>query len=161
MSLLSFSPTNSQQSNVVNPDSSTWSGSFSSNETNHGTGLPNMFRKGMDAVSASKMNGGNRMKNLSHPYSKKLRRKIKNIIQKYKMSHHKKHSIKRTLKRMYKHKGGKKLYKKSRRTRHKTRRHRKSLKGGRYYSLPTYSTGGVLAANELGLANPVPYSMNQ
>ena len=76
----------------------------------------------------------------------------------YKMPRHKKHSLKKKLRSLYK--------KKSLKSKRHSRRHRRrSMKGGRYIqyqsNIPntsSHSTGGILEAKDLGLANPVPYA---
>ena len=152
-------PYSNVNSQYVNVDSSNWPGTFGSNQTSLEFGLP-ALRNNVDAANASRLSGGARRK-------KTLRRKIKNIVHMYKMPRRNKHSIKRKLKSLYK-RGRTTMRRKSRRPR--TMRHRrsrsmsKSMKGGRYEqygnnipNTPSYSTGGILASNNLGMANPVPY----
>lgn len=139
---------NNVNSKYVNLDSSNRPLSFGSNETGLQFGLP-ALRNNVEAADASRLQGGARRKT--------LRRKIKNIVKMYKMPRHKKHSLKKKLKSLYK--------KKSLKNKSRSRRHRRSMRGGRYEqyqsnipNTPVYSTGGVLAAKDLGLANPVPFT---
>lgn len=152
-------PNSNINGNFVNKDNSHYPGGFGSNQI---PGLPGLAgaKYNVDAAAARApgicMSGG----------GKKLKRKIKNITKRYKMA---KKSMKRKvsgIKRRIKARisrtigrsrgrgiaGGKKR---------KTRRQR----GGysQYQNnMPmtqTYSTGGVLSAANLGLANPVPYQV--
>lgn len=139
---------NNVNSKYVNIDSSNRPFSFGSNETGLQFGLP-ALRNNIEAANASRLQMGGR---------KTLRRKIKNIVKMYKMPRHKKHSLKKKLRSLYK--------KKSLKSKRHSRRHRRrSMKGGRYIqyqsdipNTPVYSTGGILAAKDLGLANPIPYA---
>ena len=140
-------------SNYVNGSSSTYSGSFSSNE------IPNYglagTRSNIDAAAGKApgicLIGG----------AKKIKRKIKNITKQYKKmkgGSKKMRSLKKKLrsrmmtKSKYVAFAGKK----------RTRRHHKRQRGGysQYQNnmpmTPTYSVGGILSASELGLANPPP-----
>jgi hypothetical protein len=158
-------PNSNINSNFVNKDNSHYPGGFGSNQV---PGLPGLAgaKYNVDAAAARVpgicMSGG----------GKKLKRKIKNITKRYKMS---KKSMKRKasgIKRRIKSKlskisramsssRGKSIGLAGGRRRRRTRRQR----GGysQYQNnLPmtnTYSTGGVLSAANLGLANPVPYKV--
>ena len=108
--------------------------------------------------------------------AKKLKRKIKNITKKYKMKVSKKRSghIKRKIKSKYNITKKTRAYKlnktksiKMKRTRKNTKKRNYKLKGGNYSqyqnNMPltqNYSIGGILSPNQLGLANPPPYSLN-
>ena len=156
---------------LVNIDNSSYSGGFGSNETSLQFGLP-AIRNNVDAANASRIMSGGGKK------SKTLRRKIKNITNKYRMPKTKRNAIKRRLSRKYgrrtgkkrtarrnrsskrcicskKHRHGKKCYRRVKSSRRQ--------KGGYYdqYSnnipnTPGYSTGSALSPNESMLANPVP-----
>jgi hypothetical protein len=133
---------------------------FGSNETNRQWGLSGVSNNAQ-AAAASALKGGAR--------SKTLRRKIKNIANKYKKMKGGKSrkmtlgSIKRRLAKIIKLGKSKRHHKKSKKT--VSRRHRgtKRQRGGysQYMSnvpyTPSYSTGGPLSANLSALANPVPY----
>ena len=144
-------------SNLVNPDNSHWPGSFGSNEAPMfgKFGLPGAVFN-VNAVNSCIpglcYKGGN----------KKLKRKIKNITKMYKMKGSKKriHSIKKRIMRKYTKKG---------KVMGKSRRHKKSMKGGmpnyplgynQYQNnLPmtnTYALGGKLSAPDSALSNPQP-----
>jgi hypothetical protein len=163
-----ITPNSNVNGNFINKDNSNYSGGFGSNEI---PGLPGLAgaKYNVDAAAARVpgicMSGG----------GKKLKRKIKNITKRYKMS---KKSMKRKvsgMKRRIKSNlaravsrarsrgryigmaGGK-------RSRSRSRSRRRQRGGYSQYqnNLPmtnTYSTGGVLSANNLGLANPVPYQV--
>ena len=155
-------PNSNINGDFVNKDNSHYPGGFGSNQV---PGLPGLAgaKYNVDAAAARVpgicMSGG----------GKKLKRKIKNITKRYKMS-------KKSMKR--KASGIKRRIKSriSRISRVISNSHKKTIgiAGGRRrrsrrqrggYSqyqnnLPmtnTYSTGGVLSAGNLGLANPVPY----
>lgn len=83
----------------VNIDASNWSGGFSSNQTPIPFGLPNPYRNNVVAAGASALQkGGTR---------KTLRRKIKNIAKKYKMTKIKRSTMRKHLTRRFKKmKGG-------------------------------------------------------
>lgn len=133
---------------------------FGSNETNRQWGLSGVSNNAQ-AAAASALKGGSK--------SKTLRRKIKNIANKYKKMKGGKSrkttlgSIKRRLAKIIKLGKSKRHHKKSKKT--VSRRHRgtKRQRGGysQYMSnvpyTPSYSTGGQLSANLSALANPVPY----
>ena len=132
---------------------------FGSNETNRQFGLSGVSNNAQ-AAAASALKGGAR--------SKTLRRKIKNIANKYKKMKGGKSrkmtlgSIKRRLAKIIKFgKSKRHHYKKSKKT--MRRKGSKRQRGGysQYMSnvpyTPSYSTGGVLSPNLSALANPVPY----
>jgi len=133
---------------------------FGSNETNRQWGLSGVSNNAQ-AAAASALKGGSR--------SKTLRRKIKNIANKYKKMKGGKSrrmtlgSIKRRLAKIIR-------FGKSKRQSHKSkknisRRHRSTKRQRGGYSQymnniaqnASYSTGGNLSANESALANPVPF----
>ena len=140
---------------------------FSSNETNKQFGLPvpqNNIQAANSYIPGITSGGGKRSTRKSHT-KKNLKRKIKNIVNKYKMKGGKKtkSSVLKRLKKTLGLKGGKK----SRKTMRKSRRHRSRKMRGGYYqqygsnipNTPSYSTGGIISANESALANPVPYKV--
>jgi len=159
-------PNSNVNGNFVNKDNSHYPGGFGSNQI---PGLPGLAgaKYNVDAAAARVpgicMSGG----------GKKLKRKIKNITKRYKMS---KKSMKRKVSVMKK-KIKASLARARARSRSMTRtlargvavaggkksRRSKKLRGGysQYQNnlpmTPTYSTGGILSAANLGLANPVPY----
>jgi hypothetical protein len=77
--------------NLVNSDASNWAGGFSSKATSLEFGLPNPFRNTVAAAGASKIQTGGKRRT--------LRRKIKNIVKKYKMPLKKRRTMKRKLSR--------------------------------------------------------------
>jgi hypothetical protein len=138
--------------------------SFGSNETNRQWGLSGVSNNA-DAAAASALKGGSR--------SKTLRRKIKNIANKYKKMKGGKSrkitlgSIKRRLASILKlGKSKRRVHaKKSKKSVSRRRNGSKRQRGGysQYMSnvpyTPSYSTGGPLSASLSALANPVPYKM--
>ena len=152
-------PNSNINSNFVNKDNSHYPGGFGSNQI---PGLPGLAgaKYNVDAAAARApgicMSGG----------GKKFKRKIKNITKRYKMA---KKSMKRKvsgIKRRIKARISRTISRSRGRViaggkKRKTRRQR----GGysQYQNnMPmtqTYSTGGVLSAANLGLANPVPYQV--
>ena len=145
----------------VNPTSSTYSGSFSSNEI---PGLPGLSgaKSGIDAAAGKVpgvcMSGGQRQ-------IRKLKRKIKNISNIYKMRHSRRRSHNRRLKRKLRTmtSGGRRRRHSSHR-RASTKRHRTRHQLGGYSqyqnnmpSSPGYSLGGNLSASNSALANPPLY----
>ena len=160
-------PNSNINGNFVNKDNSHYPGGFGSNQI---PGLPGLSgaKYNVDAAASHVpgicMSGG----------AKKLKKKIKNITKRYKMP---KKSMKRKASGMRRKIraslsraiGRTKSMSRSRGRsiviaggkRRKTRRQR----GGysQYQNnlpmTPTYSTGGVLSAGNLGLANPVPYQV--
>ena len=164
-----ITPNSNVNGNFVNKDNSHYSGGFGSNQI---PGLPGLAgaKYNVDAAAARVpgicMSGG----------GKKLKRKIKNITKRYKMSKksmkRRVSGIKRRIKSSLARAVGRARSVGLARTRSLAggRRSRKSRKGRRQrggYSqyqnnlpmTPTYSTGGVLSAGNLGLANPVPYKV--
>ena len=157
-------PNSNINGNFVNKDNSHYPGGFGSNQV---PGLPGLAgaKYNVDAAAARVpgicMSGG----------GKKLKRKIKNITKRYKMS---KKSMKRKasgIKRRIKSKLSK-ISRAMSSSRKKTiglaggRRRRSRRQRGGYSQYqnnlpmtPTYSTGGILSAGNLGLANPVPYQV--
>jgi len=125
---------------------------FGTNQTSLEYGLPNPYRGNVAAADASKMVGGSR------GGKKQIRRKIKNIMNKYRVSMSTK---KRNLSKLRRKYG----YTKKRRT---SRRNRKTVRGLRQRGGYTqwmsdtpictgYSAAGMnLGSSNLGLANPVP-----
>jgi hypothetical protein len=158
--------------------------------------LPSNYSNNADAANASILSGGSK--------SVSIRKKIKNIVTKYRKNAKKiRKQTKKRLLSFYK-KSGKNIRKltsssKSRKnTRRNSRKHKggasdtasignvlemnpygpstlppsnatggkhKRQKGGSYHQYqsnvpvtPGYSTGGILSSNELGLANPVPFT---
>ena len=164
-------PYNNVDGKLVNIDSSNYSGEFGSNETSLQYGLPSI-RNNVLAADASRIMSGGAKK------SKTLRRKIKNITNKYRMPKTKRNAIKRRLSRKYGRRTGKKrtirrsrvnkrliCHKKHHHTKKCYRRVKSSRRqrGGYYdqYSndipnTPGYTTGSVLSPSESMLANPVP-----
>jgi hypothetical protein len=162
-------PNSNINGSFVNKDNSHYPGGFGSNQI---PGLPGLAgaKYNVDAAAARVpgicMSGG----------GKKLKNKIKNITKRYKMS---KKSMKRKASKMKRKitsnlsraigrsksmslaRGRSVAISGGRRTR-KRRRSRRQRGGYSQYqnNLPmtnSYSTGGVLSAANLGLANPVPY----
>lgn len=134
---------------------------FESNETNRQWGLSGVSNNAQ-AAAASALKGGSR--------SRTLRRKIKNIANKYKKMKGGKSrkmtlgSIKRKLSSILRMgKSKRRNVKKSKKSVSRKNRRTKRQRGGysQYMSniayTPSYSTGGNLTANESALANPVPY----
>ena len=174
-------PNSNINSAYVNPNSSTYSGSFSSNEI---SGLPGLSgaKTGVDAAAGKVpgicMSGGRRQFS-NQAQIRKLKRKIKNISNIYKMKHSRRRSrrLKRKLRTMTL--GGKPTRGQGRgqrqRQRHRasnrnvsamrhSNRHRTLRQQGGYSqyqnnmpSSPGYSLGGNLSANNSALANPPMY----
>jgi hypothetical protein len=177
----SITPNSNINGNFINKDNSHYPGGFGSNQI---PGLPGLAgaKYNVDAAAARVpgicMSGG----------GKKLKRKIKNITKRYKMT---KKSMKRKASGM-KRRIKSALSRAVGRTRSVGLARTRSLAGGKKsrrrkggnpfaafkigkkifgqkggYSqyqnnmpmTPTYSTGGVLSAGNLGLANPVPYQV--
>ena len=175
-------PNSNINGNFINKDNSHYPGGFGTNQI---PGLPGLAgaKYNIDAAAARVpgicMSGG----------GKKLKRKIKNITKRYKMSKksmkRKASGMKRRIKSALSRAVGRTRSVGLARTRSlaggkKSRRRRKGgnpfaafrigkkllgQKGGysQYQNnmpmTPTYSTGGVLSAGNLGLANPVPYKV--
>lgn len=150
----------------VNVDSSNSPGTFSSNTID---GLPGLAgaKNNVDAAAGyvpgiCLFKGG----------SKNLKKKIKNISRKYKMKGgtKRRHQIKSKLRAMSrKHKKShsnfalKRVAKKDRFNNKKRSTHKNKIYSGGYSQYqnnlpmtPSYSVGGILSANQLGLANPPP-----
>ena len=163
-----ITPNSNINGNFINKDNSHYPGGFGSNQV---PGLPGLAgaKYNVDAAAARVpgicMSGG----------GKNLKRKIKNITKRYKMP---KKSMKRRASGM-RRKIKSRLSRAMRRSKsmsrtrgrgiaiaggRKSRRSRRQRGGYSQYqnNLPmtnTYSTGGVLSAGNLGLANPVPYKV--
>jgi hypothetical protein len=152
-------PNSNINNNFVNSNNSHYPGGFGSNEIN---GLPGLAgaKSNIDAAASRiPMSGGGRRKKSS------IKRKIKNITKRYKMP---KKSMKRRvsgIKRRIKSKYSKAISRFRSLGKSKRRRERQRQRGGysQYQNnlpmTPTYSTGGILSAGNLGLANPVPYKV--
>ena len=124
-------------------------------------GLPRITSNVLAADASRIMSGGSKRKS--------LRKKIKNIVNKYKkMKGGKKTTLKGIKKRLTKLLGLKskkvKVSNKSRKTKSRKNRTRRVYRGGVYQQYmsnvpytPAYSTGGVLPASLSALATPVPY----
>ena len=171
-----ITPNSNVNGNFINKDNSHYPGGFGSNQV---PGLPGLAgaKYNVDAAAARVpgicMSGG----------GKKLKRKIKNITKRYKMA---KKSMKRrasgirrkikasltralgrtrsaSLARTRHLAGGRKSRKLRRKSRKLRRNHRQKGGYSQYQNnlpmTPTYSTGGILSADNLGLANPVPYQV--
>ena len=164
-------PNSNVNGNFVNKDNSHYPGGFGSNQV---PGLPGLAgaKYNVDAAAARVpgicMSGG----------GKKLKRKIKNITKRYKMP---KKSMKRKasgMRRKIRASLSRAMSRSKSMSRSrqrsigvaaggiKSRKHRSRRQRGGYSqyqnNLPmtqTYSTGGVLSAANLGLANPVPYQV--
>lgn len=138
----------------VNSTSSTYSGSFSSNEI---PGLPGLAgtKSGIDAVAGKApgicMSGG-------------LKRKIKNISNIYKMKHSRRRSHTRRLKKRLRTMAIGRGRHRQRQRHHSARRNRQRHQRGGYSqyqnnmpSSPGYSLGGMLSAGNSAMANPPMY----
>jgi hypothetical protein len=153
-------PLSNIDSKYVNVTNSNDPRGFGSNETNRQFGLSGVSNNAQ-AAAASALMGGAR--------SKTLRRKIKNIANKYKKMKGGKSrkmtlgSIKRRLAKIIKFGKSKRHHYKSKKTVSRRRKGTKRQRGGysQYMSnipyTPSYSTGGVLSPSLSALANPVPY----
>jgi hypothetical protein len=153
-------PLGNVDAKYVNVTNSNDPKSFGSVETNRQWGLSGVSNNAQ-AAAASALKGGSR--------SKSLRRKIKNIANKYKKMKGGKSrkttlgSIKRRLAKIIKIGRSKRHHHKSKKTVSRKHRSTKRQRGGysQYMSnvpyTPSYSTGGQLSANNSALANPVPY----
>jgi hypothetical protein len=160
-------PNSNVNGDFVNKDNSHYPGGFGSNQV---PGLPGLAgaKYNVDAAAARVpgicMSGG----------GKKLKRKIKNITKRYKMP---KKSMKRKAsgmrrkiraslsraigrtKSMSRYRGRSIGMAGGRRTKKRRQRGGYSQYQNNLPMTPTYSTGGVLSAGNLGLANPVPYQV--
>ena len=153
-------PLSNIDAKYVNVTNSNDPSGFGSNETNRQWGLSGVSNNAQ-AAAASALKGGSK--------SKTLRRKIKNIANKYKKMKGGKSrkmtlgSIKRRLAKIIKFGKSKRHHKKSKKNVSRARRGTKRQRGGysQYMSnvpyTPSYSTGGPLSASNSALANPVPY----
>ena len=153
-------PNSNINSNYINKDNSHYPGGFGSNEVPELSGA----KYNVDAAAS-------RIPGITGGGRKKIKRKIKNITKRYKMSKKKISSVKRKIKSKISRAIGRTRAASLARTRSLAggRKHRKTHKrrqrGGysQYQNnlpmTPTYSTGGILSANDLGLANPVPYKI--
>ena len=164
-------PNSNINSAYVNPNSSTYSGSFSSNEI---SGLPGLSgaKSGIDAAAGKVpgvcMSGGRNRFSNQHQI-RKLKRKIKNISNIYKMKHSRRRTrrLKRKLRNMTL--GGKRRQRQLYSNRNvsamrHSNRHRTLRQQGGYSqyqnnmpSSPGYSLGGDLSASNSALANPPLY----
>jgi len=150
-------PNSNINNNFVNSNNSHYPGGFGSNEIN---GLPGLAgaKSNIDAAASRiPMSGGGRRRKKSN-----IKRKIKNITKRYKMP---KKSMRRRvsgIKRRIKSKFSNAISK-FRSLKKSKKRHRQRGGYSQYQNnLPmssTYSTGGILSAANLGLANPVPYKV--
>jgi hypothetical protein len=164
-----ITPNSNINGNFINKDNSHYPGGFGSNQI---PGLPGLAgaKYNVDAAAARVpgicMSGG----------GKNLKGKIKNITKRYKMSRksmkRKVSGMKRRIKSTISRAVGRARSVGLGRTRslaggRKSRRSKRSRRQRGGYSqyqnnmpmTPTYSTGGVLSAANLGLANPVPYKV--
>jgi len=131
---------------------------FGSNETNLQWGLP-AARNNIDAANSfiPKTGGSNKKKT--------IKKKIKNIVNKYKMKNNKKtiRTLLQKLKQVKKSVKSKSRFSRKTSFRRKSRGTRK-IRGGYYKQFmsnepytPSYSTAGPLNPSLSALANPVPY----
>lgn len=139
---------------------------FGSNENNRQFGLSGVSNN-VEAAAASALKGGSKKSSIS------LRKKIKNIANKYKKMKGGKSkkltlgSIKKKLSsilRMGKSKKQTRIKKTKKNVNRKNKRTKKQRGGYSQFMsniayTPSYSTGGQLSANESALANPVPYQV--
>lgn len=135
-------PLNNVDGNFVNVDGSNWPGRFGSNETSREFALPDNYSCNATAANASRLasslapmqNGGGKRR-------RTLRKKIKNIVNKYRMASKKmRKQTKRRLLSLYKRKGSKGSKKNG-----KTRRHRR---GGN-----AVLNGPIVSSQNLKLVN--------
>jgi len=158
----SIEPGSNINGSFVNVDNSHNAGMFGSNQI---PGLPGLAGAKIN-VDAAKgyipgicMNGGKSMNG-----NKNMKKKIKNITKMYKMRYSKKKiatmkkKILRKLHRKTKSNTKTKSYK-NRSTRTKRQRGGYSQYQNNLPMSPTYSLGGILNAQQLGLANPPPYTI--
>jgi hypothetical protein len=151
-------PLNNVDGNFVNVDSSNWPGRFGSIETSRQFALPDNYSCNATAANASRLQGGGRKRRRT------LRKKIKNIVNKYRMASKKmRKQTKKRLLSLYKRKGHKTSKKSG-----KTRRHRR---GGGNTILdkaiissqnPGFVAGTNAYNNSVGPVDsvPTPYSIN-
>ena len=147
-------PLNNVDGNFVNVDSSNWPGRFGSIETSREFALPDNYSCNATAANASRLQGGGGKRRRT------LRKKIKNIVNKYRMASKKmRKQTKKRLLSLYKRKGHKKHG--------KTRRHRRGgnavLNGPLVSSQNLKLVDGTNAYNSMGPVDSVvdPYNINQ
>ena len=165
-------PFESVNGKLVNIDASTWPGSFGSTETSLQFGLP-AVRNNVSAAAASAIRGGSRKR-------KTMRRKIKNIANKYRMPERKRRSMKKRLRKSIMNlKGGYIISKSKKNKRRRSSsnsissgrgrgRGSKKIRGGAYHQFgsqipntPSYATPGFkVGPSDSALAVAVPYSVN-
>ena len=148
----------------INGTSSNYSGSFSSNEIPGQNGLPGLYgtKSNIDAA-ASRAPGIC----LQKGGAKIIKRKIKNITKQYKKMRKGSKKMKSLKTRIRSRMASRNLSRSflGGKTRRHRKRHSRRQRGGyaqynnNYPSTPSYSLGGILPANELGLANPPPYKV--
>jgi hypothetical protein len=141
-------PLNNVNGNFVNVDGSNWPGRFGSNETSREFALPDNYSCNATAANASRLapslapmqNGGGKRR-------RTLRKKIKNIVNKYRMASKKmRKQTKRRLLSLYKRKGHKKSG--------KTRRHRRG--GNTTLYKPIVSSQNLKLVNGTNAYNNFP-----
>jgi len=149
--------------NYVNVTNSNDPRTFGSNETNREWGItPSAFSNNVTAVGASALKGGSSNSNYKHRIQT-LRKKIKNIVNKYKKMKGRKMTLGSLRRRFGKSKRRHGHKKSKKNTSRKHRRGTRRQRGGysQYMSnvpfTPSYSTGGELSPNLSALANPVPH----
>jgi hypothetical protein len=194
-------PLNNVNNSYVNADNSSWPNRFASTDTSREFALPYNFSSNVAAANASQIGGVT------------LRRKIKNIVSKYRMPKSRRMKTKRRLMSLCKQKKrGKTVSKRRSRRRHHGgtvlngplvpqqtlapvngsnayshqggrgpiggvlrpyalvgrggKKKQRPMQSGGYHQFgsnipgtPSYSTGGILNASQLALANPVPYQV--
>ena len=144
-------PLSNVDGKFVNTTNSNYPGNFNSlSLENRQYGMAGISNN-VAAANASKITGGG-----PFSFTKQIRRKIKNITNRYKMRKGKRKSGFRSLKkRLTKYFSfGKSRKNKSRRQRGGYSQYQSNIP-----NTPTYSTGGVLSAANSALANPVPYKV--
>ena len=157
-------PWSNVDGNFVNKYNTNWPGSFGSVETSRQFGLPGVSSN-VHAASASKVVGGFSKKKMS-TYNKMRTGK------RYAKRHGKIHRKRRTVKRIMPYVLGGKRMRTSKQMKHGLKRYfnktritkRNQLGGYSQYmnnipNTPSYSTGGVISAANLALANPAPYTI--
>jgi hypothetical protein len=154
-------PLNNVDGNFVNVDSSNWPGRFGSIETSRQFALPDNYSCNATAANASRLQGGGQAGGRKR--RRTLRKKIKNIVNKYRMASKKmRKQTKKRLLSLYKRKGHKKSAKSA-----KTRRHRRGgnavLNGPLVSSQNLKLVDGTNAYNSMGPVDSVvnPYNVNQ
>lgn len=153
-------PNSNVNGQFINKDNSNYAGGFGSNEV---PGLPGLAGAKYNVDAAAGYVPGICMKG--------GKRKIKNITKRYKMSKSKKRTIRKKLNKMKTRALARTRSLSRSRSRGlalaggRRRKQKKSQKGGysQYMNnMPvdrSYSIGGVLSADNLGLANPPPYHL--